>query len=118
MEIKVIDTLDGVTVYTNVEGCLSSVMTMPMEMYGLKGYYINRLVVSQKVRNRGIATALMKKLTGIMDNKVMDLILEVNAYGDLDHDKLVQFYQSFGFVASEKHKGLYVRKPKKRIRGD
>lgn len=110
MEINVIDTREGIVIYNMMDGHPSQINTMYIdkEVYGISGLYINRLVVSENVRNRGIATKMMEKLVEVVDQKGVDVVLEINPYGDLDREKLEIFYKKFGFTESQLS-GLYVR---------
>jgi GNAT superfamily N-acetyltransferase len=60
-------------------------------------YYFNRLFVPPNIRNMGIATKLMKQAIKWADDEHIEILLEINSYGDLTYDRLLKFYQKFGF---------------------
>lgn len=60
-------------------------------------WYLNRLYVQPKQRNKGLATSMMKELISLADLKSKDILLEINPYGDLNYDQLKIFYEKFGF---------------------
>lgn len=110
MDITVLDMPEGITVFTKVDNYPSQVNTMYIDekFYGIKGLYVNRLIVAEPVRGRGIATKLMEALVEKADEKQINVVLEINAYGDLNRDELEVFYGKFGFNKSN-IEGLYVR---------
>ena len=80
-------------------------------------WFFNRLFVSPKIRNQGIATKLMNRLIEILDEKNICLVNTVNSYGDLDQDQLITFYKKFGFrdgCSDSNYKGLLVYIPNKK----
>ena len=111
MEIKINDLDEGITLFTLEGEAISQIEStyVPKSIYGVKGLYINRLIVPKKVRGQGIATELMKKFVSILDSKKINAILEINAYGDLDEDQLKRFYKKFGFEV-ENVEDLYIRR--------
>lgn len=76
----------------------SNISTMSDE-YGLNGdvWYFNRLNVPKCLRNKGIATKMMKEFIKIIDDKNIIMICDVNPYGDLNEQQLIEFYKNFGF---------------------
>lgn len=65
-------------------------------------WYFNRLIVPPNIRNRGIATKIMKQLIKVLDEKSITLVCDINPYGDLDFDKLHEFYCKYGFIDDDK----------------
>lgn len=47
------------------------------------------------LRRRGIATALMKETIKAIGKE--NILLGINAYGDMSYDKLKEFHTRFGF---------------------
>ena len=72
-------------------------------------YYFNRLVVHGKIRKKGVGTRLMQEMIDWADYKKINIILEINPYGEMDLEQLIIFYGKFGF----KH---YCRKRNTMIR--
>ena len=60
-------------------------------------YYFNRLFVTQKIRGKGLATRLMNQVIGWADTEKINILNEINPYGDLNLDQLISFYKKFGF---------------------
>lgn len=74
-------------------------------------WLITRLFVPPNYRNQGIATILMQELTTWADKKKATLIAEVNPYGDLGREKLIQFLFNFNFKQVEQENDiLFIRK--------
>lgn len=71
---------------------------MRITEYKRPTYYFNRLVVPTTFRNKGHATALMQEVVAWFDENECDIVLDINAYGDLDLDQLIKFYSKFGFT--------------------
>lgn len=61
-------------------------------------WYFNRLYVPPQIRNKGVASRLMEKLIIYLDQNEIELICEINPYGDLDYEQLKAFYMKYGFV--------------------
>lgn len=75
-------------------------------------WLISRLFVPPNYRNQGIATKLMQKLTAWADEKKITLVAEINPYGDLGREKLVEFLKKHGFEQVEqKNDILFKRTP-------
>ena len=60
-------------------------------------YYFNRLIVHPKIRNKWVATQLMEQVVIWADKERVNILNEVNPYGDLNRKQLVRFYERFGF---------------------
>lgn len=73
-------------------------------------YYFNRLVVYPKIRNKGLATRLMKLIIDWADAEKISILNEINPYGDLDMGQLIRFYAKFGFKKHNKHISLMTRR--------
>lgn len=65
-------------------------------------YYFNRLNVPVKIRNQGIATELMNELIQWADSEKINILLDINPYGDLSYKQLKEFYKKFGFKVKKK----------------
>jgi GNAT superfamily N-acetyltransferase len=74
-------------------------------------WYFNRLVVHEKMRNKGVATLLMDELIKVLDEKQITLINDINPYGDLNFKQLEIFYKKYGFIETEE-KSRLIRYPK------
>lgn len=59
--------------------------------------FFNRLFVNENIRNRKVATRLMQQVVEWATDNKINIIIEVNPYGDLDFDQLVRFYKKFDF---------------------
>lgn len=73
-------------------------------------WYINRLIVPKKIRSMGLATKLLQAITTWADQNDLVLILEINAYGQLDRDQLQKLYSKYGFIESVSKPELFKRK--------
>ena len=63
-------------------------------------WHFNRLFVHEKLRYRGIGTALVKAVVKFFNENKLTLINHVNSYGDLELKQLKQFYLKNGFLES------------------
>ena len=77
-------------------------------------YYFNRLYVHPEIRNQGIATLLLKQVTVWADENKINILNEINPYGDLNLDNLILLYSKFGFKRVKKCKNLMIRYYKKK----
>lgn len=59
--------------------------------------YFNRLSVNENIRKQKIATQLMQQVIEWANNDKINIILEVNPYGDLNLEQLIKFYKKFDF---------------------
>lgn len=73
---------------------------------------LNRLIVHNKLRKRGIASLLMKELCEYLDKNKLDCILGVESDGtsEMDDNLLVEFYKRYGFESTEEDKYYMLRK--------
>lgn len=71
--------------------------------------YFNRLFSRDK--NLGIGTTLMNEVVDFLDQHNFSVILEVNPYFGMDLDRLIGFYERFGFLVKFRtlHGSLMVR---------
>ena len=69
-------------------------------------YYFNRLNVPVRLRHRGIAAKLLRETIDWADWEKINIILEINPYGDMSYEDLEKLYMKFGFVKLEK---CYIR---------
>lgn len=60
-------------------------------------YYFNRLNVPLKMRNEGIAKQLLQQVSEWADQERINILLDINPYGDLDLRQLIALYMKFGF---------------------
>lgn len=75
-------------------------------------WLITRLFIPSNYRNQGIATGLMQELTIWADAKKVTLLAEINPYGDLGREKLIEFLFKYNFKQVEKENNiLYKRTP-------
>lgn len=65
---------------------------------GERWLYFARLSVPPKERGKGVATELMNELVAWAKEEQVNILCQVNAYGDLDTEQLTNFYKKFGFV--------------------
>ena len=77
-----------------------------------KTYYFNRLIVDQKLRGTGISVKLMKQVVEWADQEKIEILLEINPYGNLDYLQLAQFYERFGFEWEDKENNMMIRRVK------
>ena len=71
----------------------------PRKIYGkeLQFWYFNRLIVREDYRNQGYAKKMLSKLIEILRQKQINLWLDINPYGDLNHEQLEELYMKYGF---------------------
>jgi len=74
-------------------------------------FYFNRLIVDEKIRNKGCATALMQRVVKWADQEKTTIILDINSYGDLDYNRLLTFYLKYGFKFKNKKTKTLIRIP-------
>jgi hypothetical protein len=53
--------------------------------------------------NQGYATKLLCELEKIADEKAMNIVLDINPYGDLNHEQLHNLYMKHGFINHDKY---------------
>lgn len=63
--------------------------------------YFSRLLVPPEFRKQGIATVLMTLMCKRLDARRIDLLCEINPYGEMNKEQLTTFYKKFGFVEQE-----------------
>jgi GNAT superfamily N-acetyltransferase len=73
-------------------------------------WLISRLFVPPTYRNQGIATNLMQELCTWADEKKATLIAEINPYGDLGRDKLIEFLFKNDFKQVEKENDILFKR--------
>lgn len=76
-------------------------------------YYFNRLIVDKKLRGQGLSIKLMNQVVEWADTEKIEILLEINPYGNLDYLQLAQFYERFGFEWKNKENNLMIRRIKK-----
>jgi len=69
-------------------------------------YYFNRLNVPVRLRQQGIAKKLLQEVIEWADSIKVNILLDINPYGDLSYEQLEVLYQKYGFQKLEK---CYVR---------
>ena len=77
-------------------------------------YYFNRLIVPPKVRNRGISKLLLQQVADWADQEKINIINEINPYGNLTLNHLIHLYKKYGFTLIRKN--LMIRKYKEIIK--
>ena len=98
---------DYFCIYKNYERKIAQVELNRVE----KNYWlITRLFVPPNYRNQGIATGLMQELTTWADAKKATLIAEINPYGDLGREKLIEFLLKYNFRQVEQENDILYRK--------
>ena len=53
-------------------------------------YYFNRLIVDKKLRGTGLSVKLMKQVIEWADQEKIEILLDINPYGNLDYLQLAQ----------------------------
>ena len=66
-------------------------------------WVISRINTPAPFRRRGIAARLMEEVLEDADNEEVWLALWINAYGDMTHDQLRDWYGRLGFESSSGH---------------
>ncbi len=75
-------------------------------------WLITRLFVPPNYRNQGIASGLMQELTTWADEKKVTLVAEINPYGDLGREKLIEFLEKHSFrQVQQENDILFKRTP-------
>lgn len=87
------DTLINVVLYADGQVVGTSEVT-PME----EACYYNRLYVQPQHRNKGYGRQLYDKTAEVLDKDDLTLLIQVNPYGDLSYDQLVDFYTKHIFL--------------------
>lgn len=80
-----------------------------MDPSGRPVLYFNRINVPKGMTQKGLGTAMLKKLLDTVKSNNWALICEVNPYGDLNRDQLIKWYVKHGFVMvrDEEHEELW-----------
>jgi len=60
--------------------------------------FFSRLLVPRAIRNQGVATALMDEVVAWADEKNIGIYNGVNPYDGSDLDRLINFYERYGFI--------------------
>ncbi len=72
-----------------------------------KLYYFNRLLVDEKIRNKGYAHKLLQAVIKWANQEKIIILLDINPYGDLNYNQLLKFYFKYGFtIKNKKHRTL------------
>lgn len=74
--------------------------------------YLNRLETNQHSRNIGNASEIMKAVTKYADNHMKKLVLHVIPDNDDDFDKMLKFYEKFGFKSIRDKHFKMMREPR------
>ena len=61
-------------------------------------YFYNRLFIQPKHRNKGYGRQLYDKTCELLDKDDIALLIQVNPYGDLSYEQLVDFYTKHIFL--------------------
>lgn len=70
-------------------------------------WYFNRLWVKEDCRGQGCGSELLDRLLALIRETEGKLILEINAYGELNYEQLEAFYKRHGFQDYQKHSYIY-----------
>lgn len=85
------------------------------ESFGLPSgewFFFSRLNVPERLRGRGIGSALMSRLVELLDEHQLNVVNEINPYGresDMGFKELKAFYEKYGFSQEGE---FFVRHPK------
>ena len=63
----------------------------------LECMYFNRLFVKEPYRGHGYGTFLIDTLLFMLAEKGLNIILDINPYGDMSYEDLEKFYMKHGF---------------------
>ena len=74
-------------------------------------WMITRLNVPQEVRGLGYGTELLRRITEDADKDNLALCLLPQASGGLDHDRLIAWYERYGFMWVESGACGMIRPP-------
>ena len=61
-------------------------------------WYFNRLFVKPQWRHRGLAKKILTRFTQLCADRRLVMLCDVNPYGDLDREQLMNLYRRFGFT--------------------
>jgi len=61
-------------------------------------FYFNRLFVNHRIRKQGLGTKLMEEVIQWADENKYNIYLEINPYGEMGMNDLINFYEKFGFT--------------------
>lgn len=78
--------------------------------YGRSEWYINRINVPREHRRNGIATAMLNELFALANAAKATIYLEINAYGEMNHEQLRSWYIRKGF-SEIGNEGIYRKLP-------
>jgi GNAT superfamily N-acetyltransferase len=94
-------------IFTKLDRQLAQVELTPIEK---TDWLITRLFVPSGYRNQGIATKLMQELTNWADEKGVALIAEINPYGDLGREELIEFSLKHGFRQETRENNIVFKR--------
>ncbi len=96
IEIKKIILKNNISVY--IKDSIFPVGCAELSSFIKEGeFYFNRLFVQPKFRRMGFGHILMQQIIRIVDKKKINIVLDINPYGDLNYDQLFKFYQKYNF---------------------
>ncbi len=72
-------------------------------------YYITRIIVPERYRGQGYASAMFQRVLDDADRENVTLVLNVVPDGGLDHNQLCSWYRRCGFKMTSPN--TYYRKP-------
>jgi len=75
-------------------------------------YYFNRLIVDRKIRGKGISIQLMNQVVKWANENKIEILLDINPYGELNYLQLLHFYKRFGFEWKNKENQQMIRRVK------
>jgi GNAT superfamily N-acetyltransferase len=70
-------------------------------------FWFARLSVPPQIRNRGISKVLLSAVSEWADKHLINILLVINPYGDLNLNQLETLYSKYGFIAVSE--GVMVR---------
>jgi GNAT superfamily N-acetyltransferase len=79
---------------------------------------LTRLLVPAPMRNKGVATALMKQMCAEADREYIHVYLEFLRYSGTNAERLRQLYTRFGFYSLGKDTLFWLRPPQRGAQHD
>ncbi len=114
--IKILNLQQQISVHIFNRKVLSLIGSAELSEFLVDGcenkFYFSRLFVKPKFRRKKFAHTLMREVIKIIDQRKIDIILEINPYGDLSYKQLVKFYQKYNFELNDDG-DCFIRKHQK-----
>lgn len=101
IEYVTITNLRNITIMAKIDGVCQSLGIAECSKFSSPVFYFNRLFVNKKYRRQGIGTQLLLRL--LLEIKKTDTMLEldINPYGEMNYEQLVDFYTKHGFIKTQ-----------------